>query len=116
MNCKKNKLKANCGSYIFAQCTKYEGEVSESSELTTGCLNIEETTQDIYNQLDDIDEKLDMSVMTNDCIIFTEPKTPSSVIKQLYDKICALEDIITSQAAQITTMQNQITELQQSEC
>lgn len=116
MKCNKTKLKNNCGNYIFAQCVKYESGVSENSELTEGCLNLEETTLDIYNQLDDISEKLDMSLMNNDCIVFTEPKTPASVIKQMYDKLCALEDTVANQAALITTLQGQVLELQENPC
>lgn len=90
--------------------------MSENSELTAGCLSVEETTQDIYNQLDGISEQLDMSSLNNDCIIFTEPKSPASVISQLYQKLCALEDIVSIQAEQIATLQGQVEELQQSQC
>lgn len=116
MNCKRNKIKQNCGNYIFAVCTKYEGDVSNNSSLTAGCLNLEETTQDIYDQLDVIDSKLDMSSLNNDCITFTEPKTTASVIKDLYDKLCALEDTVNTQAGLITTLQGQVEELQQNPC
>lgn len=116
MKCNKNKTKHNCGSIVYASCVRYEGEVSDNSELTAGCLSVEETTQDIYNQLDEIAEQLDMSSLDNDCIIFTEPKTPISIITQLYQKLCALEDIVNTQAEQIVTLQGQVDELQQSQC
>ena len=116
MNCKKNKTKQNCGTILYGVCVRYEGEVSNNSSLTAGCLNLEETTQDIYDQLDDIDEKLDMSDLNNDCITFTEPKTPASVLKQLYDKLCELEDTVSTQAGLISTLQGQVEELQENPC
>ncbi len=112
----RNKIKNNCGTLIFADCARYEGDVSQNSSLVSGCLTLEETTQDIYDQLDIIDSKLDMSSMNNDCIVFTEPKTPSTVIKDLYNKICELEGLITTQAGLITTLQGQVEELQQNPC
>ncbi len=51
-----NKIKHTCGDSIKAECVDYEGEVNPQSELINeNCLSIEETTQDIYNQLEQID-------------------------------------------------------------
>lgn len=116
MGCNDKQIKQTCGVITYASCTRYESEVSKNSELTNGCISIEETTQDIYNQLDKIDEKLDMSSLESDCIIFTEPKTPLSVIKQIYDKLCSLEDTVSSQGDLILTLQGQVAALQAQEC
>lgn len=50
------KTKFSCPDFVYAECTKYEGEVNSQSALAEqSCYSIEETTQDIYNQLDYID-------------------------------------------------------------
>lgn len=116
MGCNDKQIKQTCGVITYASCTRYESGVSNNSELTEGCISIEETTQDIYNQLNVIDGKLDMSSLENDCIIFAEPKTPLSVIKQMYDKLCSLEDTVSSQGALILTLQGQVAALQANVC
>lgn len=116
MKCNKNKIKQNCGNIVYGVCTRYEGTVSDNSSLIVGCLNLDETTQDIYDQLDAIDGQLNMASLENDCITFTEPRTPASVINQLYQKLCSLEDTVASQAQQILTLQGQVEELQQQNC
>ncbi len=116
MGCNDNQIKQTCGTIVYGACTRYESGVSENSSLTEGCLTLEETTQDIYNQLDVIDGKLDMSSISNDCIIFTEPRTPVSVINQMYQKLCELEDTVSSQGTLITTLQGQVAALQANVC
>ena len=116
MSCKQNKTKQNCGTILYGVCVRYEGGVSANSSLTAGCLNLEETTQDIYDQLDEIEDKLDVSELGSDCITFIEPRTLSSVIQQMYDKLCELEGIVAYQESLIITLQGQVDELQQNPC
>lgn len=112
-----NKVKQNCGTVVYGSCVRYEKEVNTQSELDgLSCISIEETTQDIYNQLSIILGKLDMSSIENDCIVFSEPRTPISVIKQLLDKLCSLESIVSSQGALILTLQGQVAALQANVC
>lgn len=56
MGCSNEKITNLCGEKTFASCTEYEGTVSNNSSLdpVNDCLSLEETTQDIYNQLDEI--------------------------------------------------------------
>jgi hypothetical protein len=114
----KSKIKQNCGTIVYASCVRYESEVSANSELDpqSGCISIEETTQDIYNQLDVLDEKIDMSSIESSCVTLTEPRTPASVITQLYDKLCELEATVEAQGQTIITLQGQIAELQSNPC
>lgn len=114
----KSKIKQNCGTVVYASCVRYESEVSTNSELDplTGCISIEETTQDIYNQLDVIDAKLDMSSIVSNCVTLTSPRTPASVVAQLYEKLCELETTVEAQGELITTLQGQIAEIQANPC
>lgn len=113
-----NRVKHTCGGVqTFAVCTKYEGSLSGHSKLNEGgCFDVQEVIEDIYSITEDIYSEIDVSSITNDCIIFTEPKTIVSVTKQLYDKLCSLEQIVTNQAGLITTLQGQVAELQQNPC
>lgn len=111
-----NKVEHNCGSVLYATCTKYEGGVSDSSSLVSQCRSVENTTQDIYNQLDVIDEKIDLSSLENDCITFSEPKTLLSVLTQLLSKLCNTEALVEEQAGLITTLQAQVAALQANPC
>lgn len=59
MACNDNKISNNCGNIVYASCTKFEGTTNTQSELSEEqCLSIEETTQDIYNQLEDLSNRV----------------------------------------------------------
>ena len=54
-NC--NKIKHTCGSIVFADCTSYQTDLPEFSELE--CPSIEETTEELYNLVGEIKEQTD---------------------------------------------------------
>jgi len=65
-NCN-NKIKNNCGTIVYAECVRYEGEVSDNSSLKEKeCINLSETTEDIYNQLETLSNKIITNVSVND--------------------------------------------------
>lgn len=112
----KNKHKC-IGSESYASCQKYQGTVSEDSELfEETCLSTEGVIEDVYSMVDTINQEIDMSTLANTCITFTEPKTVLSVISQMYTKLCTLENTIEIQAETILTMQGQIEDLQTNTC
>lgn len=102
-----SKVKHTCGSIKgFAKCIKYEKEVPEFSELFgNDCKDIEQTTEDLYNTVNKIRQSTDVTGLLNGCITFTNPKTPASVIEQLYLKICDLEQKLNDQQELITELQ-----------
>ena len=104
-NC--NKIKHTCGSIKgFATCIKYEKEVPEFSDLFgNDCKDIEQTTEDLYNIVTKLREDSDVSGILNECITFTSPKTPKSVIEQMYLKLCDLEQRVNNQQELITELQ-----------
>ena len=61
-----SKVRHTCGSIVFADCTSYEGILPEFSELE--CPSIEETTEEIYNQVSEIKENLDTSNLGGACL------------------------------------------------
>jgi len=122
----KNKIMGNCGNKIkqtcagtqnTALCTKYEGTLSIYSDLVEGeCLDTQEVIEDLYGLHDKIKEDINITGISNDCIIFTEPKTIASVVEQMYLKICQMEDIIQTQTSEILIMQQEINDLQENNC
>jgi len=113
-----NKIRYTCGEpKVYSECVTYQGVVSENSALfEQECLNAQEVIEDVYSMVDTIKEEIDLTDLENDCITFTTPKTPRSVISQMYNKLCELEDTVQSQAQLIETMQEQITDLQTNNC
>ena len=90
MSC--NKIKATCtGVRTYAVCTQYEGTVNSDSSLDdTTCLNLEETTQDVYNQL----EGISTEGLGELCLTYTLEEGKilvKNVLKKLEQEICDLK-------------------------
>lgn len=113
-----NKVKHTCaGVQSEALCTKYRGEISAHSNLEEGsCLDVQEVIENLYNITEDLYNKIDISSLNNDCITFTEPRTLSSVMSQMYIKICQLDNLTQMQQTTITNMQAEIDDLQTQTC
>jgi hypothetical protein len=90
-NCNQ-KIKATCGVTNFATCIYYENTINTDSELDDNtCLTIEETTQDIYNQL----ENLDLSALGDLCLSYTTvggKNIVKNVLLKFEEKICELSE------------------------
>ena len=90
------QVKATCtGETTYAVCTKYESSVNEDSKLKNiECKSVEETIEDIYEQL----ENASTSLLGNSCIEYTlttENKLViKNVIKAFEDEICTLKQKI----------------------
>lgn len=86
-----NKIKQRCKK-VYASCTMYESEVNTNSTLDVDdCLTIEETTQDIYTQL----EQINLSNLGNSCLEYVEQDGKlyvKNVLKKFEDEICALKE------------------------
>lgn len=64
-----NNRKYSCGEKISSICTIYDGELPEWSELNDEiCVTIEETTEELYNQVADIKESLDTKNLGGACL------------------------------------------------
>ncbi|HSE99903.1 MAG TPA: hypothetical protein VLA48_03320 [Nitrososphaeraceae archaeon] len=112
-----NKIKQTCGEIIYAKCTKYEGTLSEYSSLSEDdCLDIEQVAGDLYFIIDGIKEDVNLENLENTCITFTEPKTVSSIIEQMYNKICEMQNTLNEHSDLIETLQEQVENLQTQTC
>lgn len=102
---------------MYGECVEIQTAPPSFSTLyEENCISAEESFTDIYSLIETIKEEIDVSSLETTCITFIEPKTPSSVIEQMYDKICELENLIETQGDLITTMQTQIALLQSETC
>lgn len=111
-NC--NSIKQTCGSKNFASCIKFETAVPIFSEYyNDDCVDLEQATTELYSLIGELKTNTDVEGLLNDCITFTTPKTPSSVIEQMYLKLCELEERITAQDILIAEQEEQIIALQQ---
>lgn len=93
MSCK--GIKATCtGTKTWAVCTQYESSVNSDSSLDDStCLSIEETTQDIYDQL----EGMSTEGLGELCLTYTLSEGKllvKNVLKKFEEKICELEEQI----------------------
>lgn len=90
INC--NKIKHTCSSTNYATCIHYESSVNTDSQYNDNdCLSIEETTQDIYNQL----ENLDLSALGELCLEYVQVSGKNivkNVLLKFEEKICELEN------------------------
>jgi len=76
----------------FAACTNYEGTTNENSTLIQDtCISIEETTQDIYNQL----EQINLSALGDSCLDYVEEDGKlyvKNVLLKFEEEICTLKN------------------------
>lgn len=70
-NCRNDKPKCNCGKKQNARCVYYEGYLPEFSELDD-CVTLEETTEEIYENLEEIKDSIDLSKLGKECIDYSE--------------------------------------------
>lgn len=88
-NC--NEHKTLCGdNKINSKCVSYTGNVPEWSELhEEDCVNLEETTQNLYEHIEQVKEKIDFSDLESECLDIEDEGeiTPKSVAGALIEKI-----------------------------
>ena len=93
MNCH-NKIKHTCGSIVFADCTSYQTDLPEFSELE--CPSIEETTEELYNLVGEIKEQTDLSELGEKCLEYLLDENDKIVVKNVLlkfeEKICNLKE------------------------
>lgn len=98
-NCRSDKPKYNCGIKQNARCIYYEGDLPEFSELED-CVTLEETTEEIYTNLNEIKDSIDLSKLGKECINYSEfqedEKLKVNEVMLTFEKeICDLKNNIT---------------------
>ena len=75
----------SCGKKQFAQCVDYETELPEFTKITKSCVNLEDTTKDIYELIGEIKEEI-----PEDLIGTLE--TIETRLQDLEEKVLALQE------------------------
>jgi hypothetical protein len=95
-NC--NKIVNTCDGLKPAQCTEYEGTTNNASKIKEECLKtVEDTTQDIYIQLDELTNlsNLGQSCLTYD-LTTDGRKIVKNILKKMELEICTLKTKVTT--------------------
>lgn len=112
-----DKIKYTCaGGKTFAQCSEYQGDLPAFSSLTTGCVSVEDVIVDIYQILLSVKNEVDMSNISNGCITFTNPKTTASVVEELYEKVCELQQKNEEQDLTIAALTLRVADVENNNC
>lgn len=96
-NCRNDKPKCNCGEKQFAVCVYYNGYLPEYSELEEGCVTLEETTEELYENQEKILDSIDLSKLGKNCIDYSEFQEGEELkvreaLLAIETKFCELED------------------------
>ena len=95
-NCN-NSVKQTCGSTTYATCVSYESELPEFSELGD-CVDLEQTTAELYELVGTIKEETDLSELGNSCLDYLLDDNDKIIVKNVLlkfeEKICELQDRI----------------------
>lgn len=97
MKKKCNKIEQTCGTKQYASCTEFEGTPNQVSPLSDDCsLSIEETTQDIYTQL----EEINLSELGETCLEYILDSEDKIIVKNVLlkfeEQICLLKEQVES--------------------
>jgi hypothetical protein len=111
-----DKIKNRCKK-VYAKCVAYESEVPSFSELTgESCLDIEQVADDLYETVGTIKEEIDLTDLTNNCLTLPGTPTVKNVIQLLINTICAQQTTIQGLQSTLTTVNQQISDLQENIC
>jgi len=89
-----NQIKHTCGTTTYATCVTYETPVPEFSELGE-CVDIEQTTTELYELVGDIRNQIDLSALGEECLEYVETEEGKIIVKNVLLKfeaeICDLK-------------------------
>ena len=60
--CRNNKIKCNCGTHQNARCVYYDAYLPKYSKLDEDCVNINETTEELYENQEKILDSIDLTL------------------------------------------------------
>ena len=93
-NCS-NKISHTCGSTNYATCISYETELPPFSELTD-CVDLDQTTTELYNLVGEIKEETDLSELGDACLEYLLDENDKIVVKNVLlkfeEEICNLKE------------------------
>ena len=93
-----NSRKNTCaGNIVSSICTKYMGYLPKYSKLDEDCVNIEETTEELYENQEKILDSIDLVKLGKECIDYSEFQENDSLkVKEAFltfeKEICELKN------------------------
>jgi len=94
-----NKVSNTCGTRSYSACVDFEGTPNSQSELAEElCLDQEQVTQDLYNQVGEIKNEIDLSELGESCLeyVTTEGKIiVKNALLKFEAEICDLKNRVT---------------------
>lgn len=99
MACGKYNIKDSCTDRAYATCNFYQTELPLWSELENqDCVTIEETTEELYNEVSDIKDQLDTESLGQKCLEYptnTEGDVTQLEVNETFEtEICNLKSIL----------------------
>lgn len=96
MGCGQN-IKQTCGKKSYATCVYYELPLPEISSLVgEECVTVEETTDDLYTLVQNIQNSINVLSIDVDCVDMPADFTIADLVEAQNAKICELEDEIAT--------------------
>ena len=99
--CRNNKIKCNCGTHQNARCVYYDAYLPKYSKLDEDCVNINETTEELYENQEKILDSIDLVELGKKCIDYSEFQEEDFLkVKEAFltfeNEICELKSKISS--------------------
>jgi hypothetical protein len=88
-NC--NKIKNTCPDSIMAPCVDYQGALGKNTKITSDCVTIADTTEDLYEITDEIIEDISVDELGNECIVYPSDLNTAKALKTHEEEICELK-------------------------
>lgn len=111
-----DKITHRCGKKQNAVCVSYESGIPNFSNLNgQECVSIEETTNDTYSIISNIKSEINVSSLDLECLSVSS-LTLKTLLQALISECCDLKQTTETQAITITTMAQQIEDLQSNNC
>lgn len=88
-NC--NKVSNTCTDNVQAPCVDYQGELGNSTKITSPCVTIEDVAEDLYQITDEIIENSSTEELGETCIEIPNNATTAQVLKKYEEEICMLK-------------------------
>lgn len=102
-NCRDTNLKYNCGDKRQnARCVLYEGYIPNYSKLLDeDCITLEETTEELYKNQEEILKSIDTSKLGKKCLDYSEFQEDDSLkvneaLLTIEEEICDLKNKLNS--------------------
>ncbi|HLS52354.1 MAG TPA: hypothetical protein VK031_00135 [Tissierellaceae bacterium] len=87
---------------MYSTCVEYEGELPENSKLKGKCPSVEDTTEELYEKVSEIEKTIDIKDIEENCIVH-EGITVVEYIEKMATEICNLKSKVEEQETFLNT-------------